>query len=325
MITAPHFESITGAAERKAKVLKLRKTLNVISIKDFLENTPVGEGRYTILNSGYKTGSEGMPYIRHYCANKKCLRVMDFIPSSLTYMDSEDKDEFWTYTCTHCQETEKKFAVKYRSLDPKQDGDYCGCAESLITKIGEVPEFGLEPVHPKLEALFKEDLRTLRKAMKCERQGLGKGAFAYYRALIEKQKHSIIDEMIKVVKHDQDNHPVIEILEALKISKKFAESYRLVKNSAELMPEKLKIEGEDPLLLLYDVLSAGIHYSSEESADHWCDSTDRECLDNSTSIRLVMTEMASKIQEALAEKKDLKCAVKKLAQSRNARNKKIKS
>jgi len=57
----------------------------------------------------------------------------------------------------------------------------------------------------------------------------------------------------------------------------------------------------NPLLLLHNALSQGVHTHSEE-----------ECLSLATSIRAVLIELADKLAQALKEEKELSDAVAKL-------------
>lgn len=67
------------------------------------------------------------------------------------------------------------------------------------------------------------------------------------------------------------------------------------------IPQALSIQGHNPLTLLHKALSEGIHAQSDE-----------ECLEVATSIRVVLTELAERISQALKDEAQLKNAVSRL-------------
>ena len=72
----------------------------------------------------------------------------------------------------------------------------------------------------------------------------------------------------------------------------------------EAIPTVLLLNGQNPLTLLHSALSKGLHAS-----------TDKECLDLATSIRVVLTELAIAITQALKDEAEVKEAINRLVQS----------
>src|SRR5207249_2713810 len=87
-------------------------------------------------------------------------------------------------------------------------------------------------------------------------------------------------------------------LEDAKKETRFSESIEKVKHG---LPGALLIDGENPLTLLHNALSDGVHARS-----------DSECLELATAIRRVLAEFAERMAVVLTEDKDLKSAVNKL-------------
>jgi hypothetical protein len=75
------------------------------------------------------------------------------------------------------------------------------------------------------------------------------------------------------------------------------------------IPPSLLINGRNPLLLLHDALSDGIH-----------EYTDAQCLEFATTIRLILTDLSEKISMALKEKTEVKIAVEKLLNRNKPKN-----
>jgi hypothetical protein len=67
------------------------------------------------------------------------------------------------------------------------------------------------------------------------------------------------------------------------------------------MPQILLINGHNPLTLLHSALSGGLH-----------DQSDEECLALATSIRVIMTELAERLGQALKDEAELNAAVSQL-------------
>ena len=128
---------------------------------------------------------------------------------------------------------------------------------------------------------------------------MGIGAFAYYRRVVENQKTRIIGEIAKVAAKLGAKPDVLKEFEAAAKETQFSKALDKIKHG---IPETLLIDGQhNPLTLLHDALSQGLH------AD-----TDEECLAIAQAIRVVLTELAERISEALKKKEELTTAVTRL-------------
>ena len=175
----------------------------------------------------------------------------------------------------------------------------------LIVKLGEWPPFGPRTSNRLLRMLGNDkDLFLLGR--RAENQGLGIGAFTYYRRVVENQKNRLIDEIIKVV-NKVENSPN-DIVADLVNAKETFQFSQAIKDIKLAVPKALEVEGRNPLLILHSALSAGIH-----------DKNDDECLELAKTIRLVLVELVKKLELALAEKKELRDAVSKLLQTQKER------
>jgi hypothetical protein len=67
------------------------------------------------------------------------------------------------------------------------------------------------------------------------------------------------------------------------------------------VPQALLIDGHNPLTLLHNALSEGMHAQ-----------TDEECLELATSIRIVLTDLVERLASVLSDHVELKAAVSKL-------------
>src|SRR5262249_33576269 len=131
------------------------------------------------------------PSLELYCDSPQCGGIRYFDSNARALVTSTNWYQiFLNYKCRHCEETTKQIAVQfYRS----------GGNDGEAVKLGEWPPFGPH-VPTKMFALLGPDQHLFNKGQRAESQGMGIGAFAYYRRVVESQKNRLIDEIIKVSK-----------------------------------------------------------------------------------------------------------------------------
>lgn len=200
------------------------------------------------------------------------------------------KYAFATYVCKNCTQYTKTFALIFRQKDS-------GSKAGEVQKLGENPPFG-PPTPPRVMKLVGEDRELFLKGRRAELRGLGVGAFAYYRRVVEEQKGRIINEVGKVAVKLHPSKETEELFARAATEKQFSAAIDMIKAA---IPESLRIDGHNPLSLLHDALSEALHTH-----------TDEECLDLAMSIRVVLTELAERTAVALKEEATLKDAVTKL-------------
>ena len=98
---------------------------------------------------------------------------------------------FATYFCRNCRMTTKTYALGVFLEDKGSSG--------IVQKFGEVPAFGSD-VPARVITLIGPDRDLFLSGRRAENRGLGIGAFAYYRRVVENQKGRIVEEMAKVAK-----------------------------------------------------------------------------------------------------------------------------
>jgi hypothetical protein len=133
---------------------------------------------------------------------------------------------------------------------------------------------------------------------RAEIKGLGIGAYAYYRRIVEHQKGLIIEQIGSAAKKLGASPETLRLFSEAKIERQFSKAIETVK---DVIPQSLLIGGRNPLTLLHDALSDGIHELS-----------DAECLAHATAIRLVLTELSERIAATLKENAELESAVSRL-------------
>ena len=284
-----------------------------ISLEEFLTSYP--PGKIIIVKELTETkehrGNVGdfydqlrTPDLELYCDNKTCdgLRFFECIdPDKHNLRNGFFSDIFLTYQCRNCGETLKWFAI--RATWTKDGPD-------TLIKFGEWPPFGPH-VPSRVITLIREDRELFFAGRNAENQGMGIGAFAYYRRVVENQKVKIINEIIKVAKRIQAPEKMIQILESARDETQFTAAIESIKSA---IPQVLLINGHNPLTLLHKALSKGLHAKSDE-----------ECLQLATSIRTILTDLAERIGQALKDQAEVDAALTHLMKSGSEKGSKTKN
>jgi hypothetical protein len=146
--------------------------------------------------------------------------------------------------------------------------------------------------------MIGQDRDLFLKGRRCESQGLGIGAFGYYRRVVEQQKQRFIDQVIKISNILGASEEKLASLKLARDESQFSKAMDSLKTS---IPETLLIKGRNPFTLLHSALSDGLHEQSDE-----------RCLELAHHIRVILVEFAEKINSALSDDKELSEAVDRL-------------
>ncbi|MGO9839589.1 MAG: hypothetical protein ACLPZF_00095 [Candidatus Acidiferrales bacterium] len=104
--------------------------------------------------------------------------------------------------------------------------------------------------------------------------------------MVENQKDRIFAEVIKASKKVNAAEKMISELEAARKETQFSKAIETIKPG---VPEALLMDGHNPLMLLHNALSEGLHAQ-----------TDEECLELATSIRVVLTDLVGRMASVIA-------------------------
>lgn len=264
-----------------------------ITMAEFLETVPPMEAR-TI--SDLQVRENGIYQLNTtdlhlHCDSETCGGVRTFGATTKKRQLSKQTTNFYIeYVCRNCGDKEKTFAIALAVDEPAG-------ATGYGLKYGEMPRFG-PPTPRRLLTLLGDDKKTFLKGRRSELQGLGIGAFAYYRRVVANQKSNLLAEIIKVAQKAEASSKTIETLQAAQKENQFSKAIDIVKDA---IPDSLKINGHNPLTLLHTALSDGLHAR-----------TDEECLELATTIRRVMQDLAERVGAALKDHAELNAAVNRL-------------
>jgi hypothetical protein len=272
--TSPAAVKVTEVAPAKAAP----------TFKEFLETCPpdVEMAVRERASGPYQTGTGRTFYRLHapeldlHCEKCNGTRAFKFTRESAIALSKAVSFDELDYECKNCKE-DNKFRKRF-CIAIIGEGKV-----GAVQKIGEYPAYS--PVTSrKIFDLIGENHRELfLKGRRAELRGLGIGAFAYYRRIVDDQKDLIIEQLEKVAKRLGALPDVLKIFARAKVEDQFTNAIKQIKDA---LPPALFISGHNPLTILYDVLSDGIH-----------DLTDEECLAHAKTVRTLLIALADRISE----------------------------
>jgi hypothetical protein len=235
------------------------------------------------------------PELRLHCPTCGGTRTFRSAPAGPVIRPTLREKVFLTYICGDCHREVKLFALLV-ALDEEGGGG------GVCLKLGEKPAFGV-PVPNRLLRLFGADRDNFIKGRQCENQGLGVGAFAYYRRVVENHRAEIFDEIVQVCQTIGAPLELIDELRAARDQVSFSDAIDKIKAG---LPDGLLINGHNPLLALHAALSVGLHSETDEA-----------CLEAAHAVRLVLTDLAEKMAMLRQGDGELKAAVQLLLAKRS--------
>ena len=165
------------------------------------------------------------------------------------------------YACTHCKKEELR--IWYGSAFPrekKSDGNKGRIVEVILWKFGQYPAQSIEPSREVQKEIGASNLDMFKKGLTSLTHGFGVGALAYFRRVVEDQTLQVIDLFAGVAADDGNNEAVTAIQKA-KENGRTEDRLRL---AAQALPDSLRPGGVNPLAVLYQHYSRGIHGLSDE-------------------------------------------------------------
>ena len=210
----------------------------------------------------------------------------------------EGRDSFLSYNFASyaCVDCEGKSTIEFGLKKLKQMPVIASTA-IICKKVFQNPDFGA-PIPKNLYELIGEENRVhFLQARRSLARGLGIGSFTYYRRIIENNKLNLINSVLKVAVKVGASEAQIEHLRAAAAEKQFSRAIGMLK-AVDAIPAVLLIDGQNPLLLLHDELSEGVHSL-----------TDVNCLERAKHSEIILFELARLMRVAISEKKDVSQAL----------------
>ena len=191
-----------------------------------------------------------------------------------------------SYDCSNCTFGAKAFIIRV------EEGNGGAC-----TKIYQEPAFG-QPIPKRLFHIIGETNREyFLQARRAIARGLGIGAYSYYRRIVENKKFDLVGSVLEVAQATNASSDQIELLKKAQIETQFSKAIDMLRDVSAI-PAVLLINGHNPLSIVHDLLSEGIHKL-----------TDAECLERAQEAEIILCEIANRMQLAVTEQKTVKDAL----------------
>ena len=277
---------------KAGKVRPITAKNQTLKFEDLLSKHPPGDV-HSITNLGVTRSPSSLPILikprlKLHCPDSFCngIRFFDAYQTRRVTLTEKWSRVFLHYSCSNCRSRSKVFAIMARWNEAADEGE--------AVKLGEWPPFGPQVGMGIISILGKnKDLFLMGR--RAEMQGLGIGAMAYYRRVVESQKDSMIDEIIRVWRRTNSPETQIEKLNSAKGEKQFKKAVELV---SDAIPQALLINGYNPFALLEQAITKGEDVQ-----------TDNEALQLAAAIRIILTELAERLVRVLEDQTNLDTAV----------------
>jgi len=212
-------------------------------------------------------------------------------------------DDYQMYEgrCQHCEKYRQHYVIRTISDKPEPLSHTVNQIEVkyFISKIGQFPPFKIQASNEMNDFLDEEDLEYYERALMNLSTNYGIGAFAYFRRITENQIKNICLRLSEL-----DIVGSSEIRNAIKRYNSNHQMSNLIAEVYKYLPETLKQLGDNPLQLIYDQLSGGIHEYS-----------DKECFEKASSIDTILKYIVRNLNEEKYNRKDVSNAIKVLNKS----------
>jgi hypothetical protein len=166
-----------------------------------------------------------------------------------------------------------------------------------IRKVGQSPAWSIN-LDKDIDRFLEDDSEFFNKALICESQGYGIAAFSYYRIVLENSIGKILKNLCSILEMEGSSSENIEQIDR---ALKGIVMDEIIKIAKDAIPNSLRPNGMNPLAIIYDTLSAGIHRLPEE-----------ECLKNSEYIRVALSYLIKTLSRQNEEQRAFLEATKSL-------------
>jgi len=202
----------------------------------------------------YSTSDPNDPprVIKHYC--RTCVGDQLWgLQDDRTYWRGFCSAE---YKCRNCL----KERLRYYFIWERRSNE----AVSDFMKVGQHPPLE-ERIPAQLEtrlgATSREDLDYYKKAIRCRNFNYGLAALSYLRRVVENRMNDLLDLIADVAREQGFATDQVAELDRIKASRVFDHKITF---ASKILPLSLQPGGQNPVDLLHDIASDGIHNKSED-------------------------------------------------------------
>jgi len=195
-----------------------------------------------------------------------------------------------------CQSCKKNIEFLLKATSDKSWEERDSGITILLQKIGQFPGYDIEPEQILQKYLTAEDVSNYKKALTTLSVNYGIGAYAYFRRIIENEIKRIIKDFSELEFDGVEN-----VRQAYRNFESDHQMAKLIDVVNKYLPNSFKDLGDNPIRLLYEQLSGGIHQFSEE-----------ECIEKAKFIDVLLKYVIKKVNEEKYQIKEVREAMLKL-------------
>lgn len=195
-----------------------------------------------------------------------------------------------------CQSCKSHISFLIRTFSDKNWEERKKGINIHIQKVGQYPGYEIAINNMLKEYLSEEDQVNYKKALTCLSISYGIGAYSYFRRIIENEIKRIIKDISEL-----EFDGVAYVKDAYNNYLKDFQMSKLIDIINKYLPKSLNELGDNPIRLLYEQLSGGIHEFSDE-----------QCVAKAKNIDVLLNYVVKKINEEKYQLVDVKNAMKQL-------------
>ena len=139
-------------------------------------------------------------------------------------------------------------------------GNYSESEEKWIRKVGQLPPYDIS-IPRRLEDALGNDAILYKRALICASQSFGVGACTYLRRTLENQITPLLQKVYEIRQEDGASEEELSTIRSI-MERGTAEDR--IKMANQVLPATVFVPGENPLELIYDRLSDGLHRRDEQ-------------------------------------------------------------
>ncbi len=216
-----------------------------------------------------------------------------------TFDDKTRKLDFKLHIHGICQSCKATIDFLIRTTSDKEWDKRKEGLTIYLQKVGQFPAYDININNNLKKYLSEEDQQNYRKALTCLSISYGIGSYAYLRRVIENEIKRIIKDISEL------KFEGVEFVKtALGNFDKDFQMSKLIDVVNKYLPKSLQELGDNPIRLLYEQLSGGIH-----------EFTDKECIDKAISIDVLLNYVIKKVNEEKYQLNDVRNAMRNLRQN----------
>ncbi len=228
---------------------------------------------------------------------RKLPHYLNLSRAASNVVDNEHRWNFTTHISAPCQSCgfSMQFLIYFFSEIPLERRDK-KLPKLIAMKIGQYPPIERLPEKEVLAYLTDEDKDNYKKALTTLSFGFGIGAYAYFRRIVENEIKRFVQDISQLEFENAD-----KVKNALQQYEHNHQMTNLIDTITPYVPASLLVGGQNPIKLLYQQLSEGIHQYSES-----------ECMARAQSLDIILRFTIKKVNSEKYEIKKVKEALKRL-------------